>query len=102
VDRSPRAREASLVIAMSSLPAPPKPDPGSPRKPADRAELTRQVSRLRVALQDAAKENAVLQRELAITRAENRRLRGQIGGVAAGRAREERRRMLSAPWSRNP
>ncbi|HET9126358.1 MAG TPA: hypothetical protein VFN65_15875 [Solirubrobacteraceae bacterium] len=68
----------------------------------ERAELIRRVSRLRVALEAASRDNGRLQRELRAARAENRRLRQELGGIAAHRAREEHRRMMSQPWSRNP
>ena len=92
------------------LHTPPKFDSASPPQYADRAELIRRVSQLRAALDAATRENGRHRRELHALRSENRRLREQFAGGAvvrardgaAVRAREERRRLLSEPWSRNP
>jgi len=69
---------------------------------AEHADLIRRICRLRAALEAASRDNAQLQRQLGAARAENRRLREQVGSVAEFRARDERRRMASEPWSRNP
>lgn len=87
---------------MTNLHAPAIIHPPAPPPLSEHAELVRRTSRLRGALEAAKRDHAQLQRELALARAENRRLRDQIQGLPQHRAREERRRMLSEPWSRNP
>jgi small-conductance mechanosensitive channel len=71
-------------------------------EPTDYAELLRRLSRVRAALEAAARDNAQLQRQLSAARAENRGLREQLGTLPAPSAHETRRRMLSEPCSRNP
>lgn len=73
-----------------------------PPEPTEPTELIKRLSRLRVALEAATRDNTHLQRELAAARAENRRMREQRTELAALKVRETRRRMLSEPWSRNP
>jgi small-conductance mechanosensitive channel len=91
-----------LSLIMSNVHAPEMIHSPAPPEFAEHAELLRRMSRLRTALEAAARDNAQLQRQLALARAENRRLREQNQGLPQHRARAERRRMLSEQWSRNP
>jgi hypothetical protein len=86
----------------TTLHAPKMTRPLAPPQPGDRIELTRRISRLRADLDAATRDNARLQHALTAERAENRRLREQIEGLPAHRARERRRQMLTEPCSRNP
>ena len=94
--------EMLLSLIMSNVHAPEMIHSPAPPEFAEHAELLRRISRLRTALEAAARDNAQLQRQLALARAENRRLREQNQGLPQHRARAERRRMLSEQWSRNP
>ena len=92
-----------LCTTMTTiLHAPEMIHPSAPPQPGEHVELIRRLSRLRGDLEAATRDNARLEHALTAERAENRRLREQIVGLPAHRAREQQRRMLSEQCSLNP